>query len=119
MSTAAATATATVSYAAELVQRLAAWPFVRIERRGARAVLLSGGRDLAIGAVDLREGMLSVAVPPPLVAEMLDRHPQLEPTPRGVRIALTDTERLAIGEAVLRWRVGRVRFAAQRREASP
>lgn len=113
------TTTASVSYATVLVERLASWPFVRIERRGARAVVLSGGQDLAIGAIDLREGLLSVAVPPPLVGSMLERHPELEPTLRGVRIALTDADRLAVGEAVLRWRVGRVRFAAQRREASP
>ena len=111
--------TSTASYAAELVERLASWPFVRIERRGRRVVLLSGDRDLAIGAIDLEEGMLTVAVPPPLVATMLARHPELEPALRGVRVALSDAEHMAVGEAVLRWRVGRVRFAPQRREASP
>lgn len=113
------TTTSYVSYASELVDRLGAWPFVRVECRGRRAVLLSGGRDQAIGAIDLREGMLTVAVPPPLVGALLARHPELEPALRGVRITLTDADRLAVGEAVLRWRVARVRFAAQRREASP
>jgi hypothetical protein len=110
---------ATVSYAEVLVQRLATWPFVRIERRGARAVLTSGGRDLPIGTIDLRDELLTVAVPPALVGPVLARHPELEPGGRGVRLALTDPGRLAVGETLLRWRVGRVRFAAQRREASP
>jgi hypothetical protein len=111
--------TATASYANELVERLAAWPFVRIERSGTRAVLLSGGQDLAIGAIDLQEGMLTVAIPPPLVEPVLARHPELEPALRGVRLLLSDADRLTIGEAVLRWRVGRVRYAAQRTAASP
>jgi hypothetical protein len=111
--------TATTAYANALVERLAAWPFVRVERRGPRAVLLSGDQDLAIGAIDLQDGVLTVAVPPPLVGPVLARHPELEPALRGVRLLLSDPDRLAVGEAVLRWRVGRVRFAAQRRAASP
>lgn len=110
---------ATVSYADALVQRLASWPFVRVDCRGARAVLLSGAHDLPIGAVDLQDGLLTVAVPPSMVRPMLQRHPELEPGGRGVRLTLSDPGRVAVGEAVLRWRVARVRFAAQRLAASP
>lgn len=113
------TTTTTVSDAEALLERLASWPFVRVERRGMRATLLSGDRDLPIATIDLRDEELTVAVPPALVTPMLRRHPELEPGGRGVRLILSDAAHLAVGEAVLRWRVGRVRFAAQRGAASP
>lgn len=113
------TTTTTVSDAEALLQRLASWPLVRVERRGTRATLLSGDRDLPIATIDLRDEELTVAVPPALVTPMLRRHPELRPGGRGVRVALTDPARVAVGETVLRWCVGRVRYAAQRAVASP
>jgi hypothetical protein len=115
--------TATASRAPELAlalaDRLSTWPLVRVERHGRSAVVLSGARELAIGTIDLQEGRLTVAVPPHLVGPMLARHPQLEPAGRGVRLALADDASSAVGVALLRWRIGRTRFAAQGREASP
>jgi hypothetical protein len=102
-----------------LVDQLAAWPFVRVERRGHCAVVLSGARELAIGTIDLREGRLTIAVPPHMVGAMLARHPLLEPAGRGVRLALSDDEHCAAATRLLRWRIGRVRFAPQAGEASP
>jgi hypothetical protein len=102
-----------------LLDELSVWPFLRVERRGPRAVLRSGGSEREIGAIDLREGRLTVAVPRYLVGSLLARHPQLEPAERGVRIALSDDERCAVAQALLRWRLGRARFGAQGREASP
>jgi hypothetical protein len=103
----------------QLLRRLEAWPFLRIERRGMRAMLYGGDRDQAIGTVDVRTGVLTVAVRPEAVGALLERHPQLELVSAGVRLEVTDAERRVVAEAVLRWRIGLERFAPQMREASP
>jgi hypothetical protein len=102
-----------------LVDQLSTWPFVRVERLGRRATVLSGVQELAVGVIDLREGQLTVAVPPGLAGPLAERHPLLEPAGRGVRIALSDDEHCAAARAILRWRIDRERFAAQGAEASP
>jgi hypothetical protein len=102
-----------------LLARLGDWPFLRIERHGERAVLHGGDRDRVIGTVDVRTGTLTVVAGPELVGPLAARHPDLEVTGRGVRLAVTDARRRAAAEALVRWRIDLERFAPQRREASP
>ena len=102
-----------------LLRRLGAWAFLRVERRGMRAVLFAGDRDRPVGTVDLRTGTLTVDVGPDLVGPLLESHPELQATGGGVRLDVTDAERRAVGEAVVRWRIGLECFAPQWREASP
>jgi hypothetical protein len=102
-----------------LLGRLDAWPFLRIERRGMRAVLYGGDRDQVIGTMDVRTGVLMVDVRPDAVGRLLGCHPQLQGVAGGVRLDVTDAGRGALAEGLLRWRLGLERFAPQLREASP
>jgi hypothetical protein len=102
-----------------LLCRLDAWPLLRVERRGAHAVLYGGDRGLPIGTVDVRTGTLTVPVRSDLRGPLLASHPELEVANGGVRLEVTDAERRVAAEALVRWRIGLERFAPQEREASP
>ena len=102
-----------------LLRRLEDWPFLRIERRGVRAVLYEGDRDQPIGTVDLCTGTLTLEVRTDLRGTLLERHPQLQLTRSGVRLDVTDAQRCVTAEDLVRWRIGLERFAPQLREASP
>jgi hypothetical protein len=82
-----------------LLGRLAAWPFLRVERRGPIAALRAGPDDAVIGTLDLRTGVL--------VAE------------GGLRLEVADGESGLRAEALLRARVRVARFGVQMHEASP
>jgi hypothetical protein len=102
-----------------LLRRLDAWPFLRIERRGQRAVLYGSVRHQVIGTLDLRTGTLTADVGPDLSRELRESHPRLQVTRRGVRLDVTDAGSRMAAEALVRWRVDLERFAPQWREASP
>jgi hypothetical protein len=102
-----------------LLRRLGAWPFLRIERHGVRAVLHGGDRDRVIGSVDVRTGTLTVDVGRGAIGPLVARHPEVEVVGGGVRLAVTDARRRAAAEALVRWRIDLERFAPQGREASP
>jgi hypothetical protein len=97
---------------------LEASPFLRIEQRGPRAALYVRSAQKAIGAVDLRSGMVSVEVDRELVAPLLERHPQLQTTTGGVRLSATGAGAVH-AEALIRWRIDLELFAPQLRDASP
>jgi hypothetical protein len=102
----------------ELLAGLEASPSLRVEQRGPVAALYVRHRDEAIGTVDVRSGMLTVAVDHDLVAPLLDRHPQLQVTAGGVRLHATGAGRQT-AEALVRWRMEVERFGPQLRSASP
>jgi hypothetical protein len=102
----------------QLLARLEAWPFLRIEQRGTDAALYFGAGEQAIGLMDARTGMLTVHVGPEVIAPLLERHPQLQPAAGGVRLRATGAGRAA-AEALLRWRIDLERFAPQLHNASP
>ena len=102
-----------------LLAHLAAWPFLRIEQRGANAALYFSPRHQAIGTVDVRTGTLTVDVGRDAVGPLLERHPQLQVTGGGVRLDVTEAEAAPAAEALIRWRVDLERFAPQLRDASP
>jgi hypothetical protein len=102
-----------------LLRRLDSWPFVRIERRGVRAVLYGGVGDRVIGTLDVRTGMLTADLGPDLSRQLLENHPQLQGTSRGVCLGVTDAASRMAAEALVRWRIDVERFAPQWREASP
>src|SRR4051794_8182385 len=90
--------------AGRLLRRLDAWPFLRVERRGVRAVLYGDDRDEPIGAVDVRTGPLTVPVPSDLRGPLLAGHPELQIANGGVRLEVTDAQRRVAAEALVRWR---------------
>jgi hypothetical protein len=102
-----------------LLRRLDASPFIRVERRGRRAVLHVSDRDRVIGALDLWTGTLTAVVAPDLSRQLLAHDPRLQVTRRGVRVDVTDAGSRMAAEALVRWRVDLERFAPQWREASP
>jgi hypothetical protein len=101
-----------------LLDRLDAWPFLRIEHRGAVATLYFCDGDQAIGTIDGRTGMLTVHADREVIAPLLERHPDLQASTCGVRVRATGAGYIA-AEALLRWRIDLERFAPQLRDASP
>jgi hypothetical protein len=110
---------ATFTDPGRLLRRLDALPFLRIERRGVRAVLYGADRDQRIGTVDVSTGTLTVDVGPDLRGPLLERHPELRLANGGVRLDVTDAARRVAAEDLVRWRIGLERFGPQWREASP
>jgi hypothetical protein len=91
----------TAPEAQALVDDLRSWPFVRVERRGHRALLLGARAGDLLGTLDLRTGLLAVHVGAGAQLEVRDR--------AGRRAA----------EALIRRVVDRERFAFQALLASP
>jgi len=87
--------------ARRLLRDLGSWPFVRIERRGARAFLYGAVGGDRFGTLDLRTGALAVD---------LDA---------DVRVDVTDAASRRAAEALIRRRVDAERFMPQLRVASP
>jgi hypothetical protein len=80
---------------------LRSWPYVRIERRGARAFLYGVIAGDLFGSLDLGTGAMAV-----------------DPD-TGARVDVVDAESRRAAEALIRRRVDAERFAPQLREASP
>ena len=80
---------------------LRSWPWLRMERRGARAFLYGAVAGDLFGTLDLSTGALAVD---------LDA---------GVVVDVIDAESRRAAEALIRRRVDAERFAPQMREASP
>jgi hypothetical protein len=101
----------------DLLDRVAAWPSIRIDRNGRRATL----RDRiagVIGNLDLRTASLVVDVPWDMVGALGDLAPPA-PGEAGVRLEVLDEDRSRTAIALLRWRTEIERFAPQYRNASP
>ena len=90
-----------MSEAGRLLCDLGSWPFVRVERRGARAFLYGAVGGDRFGTLDLSTGALAVD---------LDA---------GVRLDVIDAASRRAAEALIRRRVDVERFMPQLREASP
>ena len=82
-----------------LLRSLASWPFLRVERRGARAFLYGDVTDQLFGTLDLSTGSLAVD--------------------RGVRLDLIDAASRVAAEALIRRRIDIECFMPQMRVASP
>ena len=105
--------------AGKLLRRLESWPFLRIERRGACAVLHSGVADRVIGTLDLATGTLTTDLTRDLIHPLLEDHPRLQVTGGGVRLDVVDVGCRRAAEALVRWRIDVERFATQMHCASP
>jgi hypothetical protein len=108
-----------VTIALKLVRRIREWPSVRIEERGACAVLLSGARDVPIAEVNVSTGALAAFIPPDLARSVVRDEPLLQLAQDRVRITLVDDASGRAAERLLRWRINLERFGPQLREASP
>ena len=99
----------------DLLARLDASPFLRIEHRGPYALLCCPPTGRTIGSVDERTGLLTVDVDREFVGPLLDRHPQLGVTAGGVRLDAA----APAADAIVRWRIDLELFAPQLGAASP
>jgi hypothetical protein len=90
-----------VTEARRLLRDLGSWPFLRIERRGPRALLYGAVAGDRFATLDLSTGALTV-------------DPDM-----GVGVDVVDAESRRAAEALIRRRVDLERFAPQLREASP
>lgn len=102
-----------------LIGRVRRWPFARVEAQGACTTIHSGAGDAAIARLDLATGALEVFVAADLARLLARSEPHARATRDGVRLDVRDADSGAAGERVLRWRIDRVRFGPQLRDASP
>jgi hypothetical protein len=104
---------------AELVERVARSPLLRVEHREHRVCLRSTLTNLVVAMVDVAERELTVDVPGDLVPSLLARHSSLHQAENGVGLQIRDAAAMRTAEAVLRWRIGLQLYARQARAASP